>query len=49
MRAPFRIAPTPAWFSDHKTQDKLGEALFAMEAHPGWLKLPKLLAAALQG
>lgn len=49
VRAPFRIAPTPAWFSDHKTQDQLGKALFAMEANPGWLKLPKLLAAALRG
>jgi len=49
VRAPFRIAPTPAWFSDHKTQDALGEALFAMEAKPGWLRLPKLLAAALRG
>ena len=49
VRAPFRIKPTPAWFTDHRTQDKLGQALLAMEAKPSWLRLPRLMAAALQG
>ena len=49
VRAPFRIKPTPAWFTDHRTQDKLGEALLAMEARPIWLRLPRLGAAAVQG
>lgn len=49
VRAPFRMKPTPAWFTDHKAQDKLGQALLAMEAKPSWLRLPKLVAAALQG
>lgn len=49
LKAPFRIAPTPAWFSDHKTQNKLGEALVSFEAAPSFLRLPKVLAAALRG
>lgn len=49
VRAPFRIKPTPAWFTDHKVQDKLGEALMAMEAKPGWLRLPKLVSIAVRG
>jgi acyl-CoA reductase-like NAD-dependent aldehyde dehydrogenase len=49
VRAPFRMSPTPAWFTDHKAQDKLGEALMGMEANPGWLKLPRLIAAAVRG
>ena len=49
VRAPFRMKPTPAWFTDHRAQDKLGQALLAMEAKPSWLRLPKLVAAALQG
>ena len=49
LKEPFRIAPTPAWFSDHKTQAKLGEALVAFEAAPSLLKLPRVLAAALRG
>ncbi len=49
VRAPFRMKPTPAWFTDHKTQDRLGEALLGMEAKPGWLRLPKLVAAAVRG
>jgi acyl-CoA reductase-like NAD-dependent aldehyde dehydrogenase len=49
VRAPFRMKPTPAWFTDHATQDRLGEALLAMEARPSWLRLPKLVAAAVRG
>jgi acyl-CoA reductase-like NAD-dependent aldehyde dehydrogenase len=49
LRAPFRINPTPAWFADHKTQQKLGEALVAFEVNPGWMKLPRVIGAALGG
>lgn len=47
--APFRIFPTPAWFTDHRTGQKLGPALCRFEAAPGWARLPPVLAAALKG
>lgn len=49
VKAPFVINPTPAWFSDHKTQDKLGRALVRFEARPGWSRLPSVIGAALRG
>jgi acyl-CoA reductase-like NAD-dependent aldehyde dehydrogenase len=49
IRAPFRINPTPAWFSDHKTQALLGERLTKFEGHPGWGNLPAVVAAAFRG
>lgn len=49
VRGPFRIAPTPLWFADHKTQADTSRALLEMEANPSWLKLPKLIAAAVRG
>lgn len=49
VRAPFRINPTPAWFTDHKTGHLLGPALVKLEANPTFLRLPPVLAAALRG
>lgn len=49
VRAPFRIRPTPAWFPDHKTLDALGEAMTEFEASQSFLRLPKVIAAALRG
>jgi len=49
VRAPFRIAPTPAWFASHKTLDSLGRKLTFFEAAPSFLKLPGVLASALRG
>jgi hypothetical protein len=49
VRAPFRIQPTPLWFSDHKTQASTARALLEMEAKPGFLRLPKLIANAVRG
>ena len=40
VRAPFRIRPTPIWFSDHRTLTPLGRRLTWFEAHPSGLKLP---------
>ena len=49
VKAPFRIAPTPVWFADHRAQADLAKKLIGMEADPGYLKLPGLIAAALRG
>jgi Aldehyde dehydrogenase family len=49
VRGPFRIKPTPAWFSDHKNLRQLGERLASMEAEPGWGKLVGVALAALKG
>lgn len=49
VRGPFRIKPTPLWFSDHKKQADTARVLAEMEAHPSWLKLPKLVANAIRG
>jgi hypothetical protein len=49
VRVPFRMAPTPLWFADHKTQASAAIALCEMEAAPSFLKLPKLIANALRG
>lgn len=47
--APFRIAPTPLWFADHKTQDRVGEKMTAFEANPSFFGLPGVLVHALRG
>ncbi len=47
--APFRIFPTPAWYTDHKTGQLLGPALCRFEAAPSWSRLPPVLNAALRG
>jgi acyl-CoA reductase-like NAD-dependent aldehyde dehydrogenase len=46
VRAPFRIAPTPAWFYDHKNLRALGEKLVTLEANPG---LGNFVGTALAG
>jgi hypothetical protein len=49
VRAPFRIDPTPAWFTDHKTCHKLGPALCRFEAAPSFVHLVPVILQALRG
>ncbi|MDB4935359.1 MAG: Aldehyde dehydrogenase [Labilithrix sp.] len=49
VRAPFRIRPTPAWFSDHKNLRELGQRLVAFEAKPSWGALFGVVRAAIRG
>ncbi len=49
MTLPWRIKPTPVWFPNHKNLAQLAERLAAIEADPGFLKLPGLVTAALKG
>lgn len=47
--APFRIRPTPAWFSDHKNLRELGRRMTRFEAHPSVWGVPNVAMAALKG
>ena len=49
VRAPFRMYPTPPWFSDHKNLRALGQRLVAFEAKPSWGALLSVARAALRG
>ena len=49
VRAPFRIRPTPAWFSDHKNLRELGQRLVAFEAKPSWGAFLGVVGAAIRG
>jgi hypothetical protein len=49
VRAPFRIFPTPPWFTDHKTCHKLGEKITHFEANPSIWKVPGVVATAIRG
>ena len=49
VRAPFRIRPTPAWFSDHKNLLDLGRKLVAFEAAPSWGTFARVALAAMKG
>jgi acyl-CoA reductase-like NAD-dependent aldehyde dehydrogenase len=49
VRAPFRIRPTPAWFSDHKNLLELGRRLVRFEAKPSWGSFVSVVGAALRG
>ncbi|MCO4762796.1 MAG: aldehyde dehydrogenase [Myxococcales bacterium] len=49
IRTPFRMNPTPAWFTDHKNNVALGRVMTQFESAPGWLKIPKVALTALKG
>lgn len=49
VRAPFRIRPTPPWFSDHKNLLELGRRLVSFEAKPTWGGLVRVALAAMKG
>ena len=49
VRAPFRIRPTPVWFSDHKNLRELGQRLVRFEAKPSWGALLGVVGAAIKG
>jgi acyl-CoA reductase-like NAD-dependent aldehyde dehydrogenase len=49
VRAPFRIRPTPAWFSDNRNLRELGKELTQFEANPTWGGVFKVARAAMKG
>jgi len=49
VRAPFVMSPTPAWFTDHRTNLALGRRMTAFEAAPSWWKVPGVALTALRG
>lgn len=49
VRAPFRMQPTPAWFTDHKNGHGLGRKLTWFEADPGWGGVPGVAFQAMKG
>lgn len=40
VRGDIKIWPDPPWFSDHNKATKIGPRLVAMEANPGWRRVP---------
>jgi len=49
VSAPFRIRPTPAWFSDNKNLRELGRRLVEFEAAPSWGRFAQVALAAMKG
>jgi hypothetical protein len=49
VRAPFRIRPTPPWFSDHKNLLELGQRLVEFEAAPSYRRLFRVALAGMKG
>jgi len=49
IRAPFRIKPTPVWFSDHRNLFNVAEAATAMEYRPSLFKFIRLAKEAIGG
>jgi acyl-CoA reductase-like NAD-dependent aldehyde dehydrogenase len=49
VSAPFRIRPTPPWFSDHRNLREVGERLAELEAAPSWGRFARVARAALKG
>jgi len=49
IRGPFRVAPKPAWFVNHKTGHELGPKMAEFTAEPSFAKLPSLLFSAVRG
>lgn len=48
VRGPFVSNPSPAWFATNANGGAVMRKLLAFEAHPSWLKIPGLMAAALR-
>jgi hypothetical protein len=46
---PFRLFPTPVWFSDHRTLGELGRLATLFEAAPTWAKLPRIALTGMRG
>ena len=49
VRAPFMMNPKPAWFTNHKSNVKLGRLMTQFELSPSWLKVPGIALTALKG
>ncbi len=48
VRGPFISNPSPAWFATNANGGQVMRKLLAFEAHPSWLKIPGLMAAAMR-
>jgi hypothetical protein len=49
VRAPFVMAPTPAWFTDHKNNIALGRKMTRFEGAPSWFGVPGVALTAFKG
>jgi hypothetical protein len=49
VKVPFVMAPTPAWFTDHKNNLGLGRQMVAFELAPSWFGVPGVAMQALKG
>jgi len=49
VRAPFVMAPTPAWFTDHRNNLAVGKIMTQFELSPSWFKLPGVVLNAMKG
>jgi len=49
VRAPFVMAPTPAWFTDHKNNVALGRKMTRFEGSPSWFGVPGVALTAFKG
>ena len=49
VKAPFVMAPTPAWFTDHKNNLGLGRRMVQFELAPSWFGVPGVAMQALKG
>lgn len=49
LRGPFRVAPRPAWFVDHKTCAELGRKVTYFNADPSLARIPSILWSAIRG
>ena len=49
VRSPFIMAPTPAWFTDHKNNVALGKKMTRFEGAPSWFSVPGVALTAFKG
>jgi acyl-CoA reductase-like NAD-dependent aldehyde dehydrogenase len=49
VTGPFRMFPTPVWFTDHRTLHTLGRLATFFEASPSWARLPKVAWTGMRG
>lgn len=49
LHAPFRIRPTPVWFTDHRNLRNTGRRLLHMETKPSWSNTLRVVPAAIKG
>ena len=49
LRAPFTVAPTPAWMYHNRNLVSLGKKLVAFEFNPSWLRMLGVIIQAIRG